>query len=119
MALLLFASCDKETDTSGGGGNGGGGGGGVVTCSGDLILKNTSKNPYSVEIIFNGSVKATYRVEGASTKTVSGWDKGDYTVKVTQISGYILYPTVETYTGYLSCNGSLKATFPNSKSAEE
>lgn len=55
--------------------------------AGTIILINTSRNPYTVEV--NGEA---YVIEGKTTKRYIG-ALGTYTVSWKQNSGYVLYPT--------------------------
>ena len=80
-------------------------------CSGSIVLENNAKGACSAEIIYNGSVIRTYRVEAYSTKTVDGFDSGDYTIKISQVEKYTFKQPVQHYNGYLSCNGYFTCAF--------
>ncbi|GIZ15941.1 hypothetical protein [Capnocytophaga catalasegens] len=80
---------------------------------GTLTLECTSKNPYQV-VITNSTGKevVNVRMEGKSSKQYS-LEYGTYTIKVTQIRGYIFNPTIETYeTTLSSTNKTRKVSFP-------
>ncbi|MEG2070190.1 MAG: hypothetical protein RR034_02300 [Bacteroidales bacterium] len=85
------------------------------SCNGSIILKCLSTNPYSVTI----NDRWKYTLQGKETLTVTGFEKGFYSISVEQLSGYILYPTTATYTGTMSCNGTLSCVFPDRKAEEE
>ncbi len=80
----------------------------VLSGTGELKFINTSANPYRVYI--NGQVYT--EMSGGSTKTANYAAIGTYTIRVLQISGYVITPTDKTYTGILSCGGVLTTTFP-------
>ena len=71
--------------------------------AGTIILINTSRNPYTVQV--NGQA---YVIEGKTTKRYIG-ALGTYTVSWKQNSGYVLYPTV----------GSTEVELPRGQSAKE
>ena len=73
---------------------------------GKIKLNNTSTSPYTVTI---GSEQ--YVVEGGATKTIET-SLGSKNINVRQKSGYILYPTVNDYTGTVTCDEILTVTFP-------
>lgn len=70
---------------------------------GTLRLECVSTNPYQVIVTQEpkGKVLIDTRMEGKTSKNHS-LHLGIYTVEVKQLSGYVLYPTVETYTITLS-----------------
>jgi hypothetical protein len=37
----------------------------------------------------------------------------NYTIRILQVSGYVFEPTDRTYTGSVTCGGTLVATFPD------
>ena len=79
------------TTNSGNNGNNNSGNANIVnpgqSKAGTIILINTSRNPYTVEV--NGEA---YVIEGKTTKRYIG-ALGTYTVSWKQNSGYVLYPT--------------------------
>lgn len=81
---------------------------GYIQGIGSLTFTNTSANPYQVFV--NGASVISSQA-GGSTKTIS-YPAGSCTVRVLQLSGYVLYPTDQSYAGTLSCGGSLTTTFP-------
>jgi hypothetical protein len=94
LVALLFASCEKENTST--------------TTAGTIIswVNNTS-NPYKIE------------VDNKQITTINGgqyYDQsiapGSYNYKITQLSGYILYPTV--YAGPVTIEAGQKkvVSFP-------
>ncbi len=79
-----------------------------VISTGTLVFTNTSSNPYKVEL--NGNVLYS-SMTGGTSNIYSYAPTGNYTIKVTQLSGFII-PTIKTYTGTLSCGSTLTTTFP-------
>lgn len=80
----------------------------VLSSTGTLKFVNTSSNPYHIYI--NGV--AITDLNGGSTLSDYYMPIGAYSLRVLQISGYILSPTDKTYTGTLTCGGTLLVTFP-------
>ena len=76
------------------------------TCT--LKFVNTSTNPYHVYI--NGVL--SFDMNGGTTNYKYNAPIGYYTLRVLQISGYVLYPTDVTYTGTTICGQTLTTTFP-------
>ena len=82
----------------------------VLSGTGTLVFGNNSKNPYHVYL--NGTL--AFDLNGGSTMTYRYQQLGSYTIRVLQISGYVVTPTDITYTGTLNCGGTLTTTFPSS-----
>lgn len=80
----------------------------TVASSGKLSFSNISSNPYDVYI--NNVLLITNMPGGTIDSGVL--PIGNYTIKVVQKSGYILNPTIKTYTGSLLCGGNLLTVFP-------
>lgn len=80
----------------------------VLSSTGTLKFVNTSSNPYHIYI--NGV--AITDLNGGSTLSDYYMPIGAYSLRVLQISGYILSPTDKTFTGTLTCGGTLLVTFP-------
>ncbi len=76
--------------------------------TGKLKFVNTSSNPYRVFI--NGTPYID--MNGGTTKEVPYSQTGNYSIRVLQLSGYVLYPTDQTYTGTLGCGQTMTTTFP-------
>lgn len=74
-----------------------------------LTFTSNSTNPYQ---IFVNDVSVISSQAGGSTKSIS-FPGGAVTVRVLQLSGYVITPTEKTYTGTLSCGSFLTTTFPN------
>lgn len=75
---------------------------------GKMVFNNTSSNKYNVYV--DGTFQAA--MNGNSTFTILHAITGAKTVRVVQQEGYLVYPTDKTYTGTLSCGGTLTASFP-------
>ena len=81
----------------------------VIAGTGTLKYVNNSSNPYTVYV--NGY--APFIVNGNTTASSSSYvPTGTYSIRVVQNSGYLITPTDETFTGTLSCGGTLTTTFP-------
>src|SRR5690242_15588269 len=89
----IFVSCKKENTQD--------------HCIGHIQLINNSSNPYQVSL--NG--KAIANMPGGTLKVLDV-DAAYDTVKVLQLSGYILYPTEKTYMGNVECNKIMVVSFP-------
>lgn len=90
LAFAFVTGCsDKEED---------------ITPVFELRFTNTSSNPYFVEV--NGTTDVQ---DGNSFKNYN-LDKGTYAWKVTQKSGYILYPTVRE--GTITLDQDKEIVFP-------
>lgn len=74
---------------------------------GTLKVTSTSSNPYKIEI--DGDYAGI--INGHDTKT---WkkNKGTYSVRVIQQSGYVLYPTDKNYVAVIKSNETTIITFP-------
>jgi archaellum component FlaF (FlaF/FlaG flagellin family) len=79
----------------------------ILKKSGTLTLTSTSSNPY--RIFINGT--AEIDLQGNATKSYI-LPEGTYTVRVLQLSGYILYPTDKTYSPSISCGNTTTVKFP-------
>lgn len=80
----------------------------ILTGTGTLKFTSTSSNPYRIYI--NGT--PIFDMNGNTTETLYYIPVGAYTLRVLQLSGYVLYPTDKTYNGNLTCGGTLTTTFP-------
>ncbi len=78
-----------------------------INNTGNIVFDSYSSNPYNcyVNSIYKG------RVSGNGTLTVS-MSPGYCSIKTTQVSGYVLYPSEYTGSGTLSKCGSLTFSFP-------
>lgn len=81
---------------------------GTVQSMGTLTFNNTSTNPY--KIFVNDGVVIN-SLAGNTAQTIP-YPIGNVTVRVLQLSGYVVYPTDKSYTGNLTCGGALQTTFP-------
>lgn len=81
----------------------------AVSSVGQLKMVNTSNNPYQVYV--NG-VLTLSSLAGNTSYTLTEAPAGNYTIRVVQLSGYVVTPTDKTYTGTLACGGVLTTTFP-------
>ena len=103
---LLFSSCKK--DNGGAGYGGGGGSGSSYICKGTIQFINNSTNPYTVSVSGYGS----FTLQG-NHYIKKQYDKGSYIVNVKQNSGYLFYPTEESYTVRLGCEEEAVVSFPS------
>jgi hypothetical protein len=85
----------------------------LINCSiestGTLKLVSTSSNPY--EVYVNGVI-AISSMAGGTTQYVIDVPTGSYSIQVIQLSGYLVTPTNETFTGNVTCGSTLVTTFP-------
>lgn len=99
LAIALLSACDSSS--------GGGVYGGEVLCQGTIRFVNNSTNPYTVSVSGYGS----FVLQG--NKWIDKkYDKGSYVIQVKQNSGYLFYPTEETYTVRLGCGDNATCSFP-------
>jgi hypothetical protein len=80
----------------------------VISSTGTLAFVNNSTNPYAVYI--NGTYE--FDAAGGETSHSNYRPTGSYSIRVLQESGYLIYPTDQTYTGTLECGQTLTTTFP-------
>lgn len=90
IALVTFSSCSKDNED--------------VTPSYKLRFTNTSDNPYLVEVDGSSNV-----LSGNTFKNYT-LGKGTYAWKVTQQSGYVLYPTIQE--GTVNLDQDKEIVFP-------
>ena len=92
LSLVIFglSSCGKDDS--------------LITPTYELRFTCTSDNPYLIEVDGNSDV-----VSGHSYVTYT-LDKGTYSWKVTQQSGYVLYPTERE--GTVNLNQDKEIVFP-------
>lgn len=74
-----------------------------------LTLKNNSANPYSITL--DGTMLNTSLAGNSSIDYKI--PSGNHTIVTTQLSGYILTPTIKTYTINPTCGQLLTQAFPN------
>lgn len=80
---------------------------------GSLSLKNSSSNPYKVEINNSqGKTIISFIMKGKSTKEVN-LKEDNISVKVIQQSGYLLYATEESYHKNIACGQTPNICFPS------
>lgn len=94
VAFALLVSCSKEKETP--------------PCTTSLTITNTSTNPY--DIYYDNVL--LYRMNGGTTQIVENVSIATHTVKVVQVSGYILYPTEQTFAGTAKCGEISNVIFP-------
>ena len=80
----------------------------IVSGVGILRMVSTSTNPYNIYV--NGALVVNSFPGNASQDFTAA--QGSYTIRVVQVSGYLITPTDETFTGTLTCGGTLVTTFP-------
>lgn len=94
LMLCAALSCTKET----------------IPTTGSILIVNNSSNPYDVFI--NGALE----INDMPGESVQNFDKkptGSYSIRIKQVSGYLIYPTEKTYEGTLSDKGTLVISFPD------
>ncbi len=69
---------------------------------------NTTSDPYSVSVVGNTTI--TFKLGGRSSAKKE-LEVGYYNFKVTQLSGYLLYPTVKEYEGTVAEEYDLNVSF--------
>ncbi|TAF99167.1 MAG: hypothetical protein EAZ44_10575 [Cytophagia bacterium] len=82
----------------------------VLTRTGTLTFVSNSSNPYAVYV--NNQLVIS-SMAGNTTRTITFAPIGSYTIRVEQLSGFAISPTIRTYNGTLTCGGTLTTTFPN------
>jgi hypothetical protein len=80
----------------------------IITSTGTLKFVSTSNYPYRIYI--NGVV--AFEMNGGTTHYEYYMPIGSYSIRVLQLSGYVISPTDLTYTGTLNCGSTLLTTFP-------
>ena len=90
LAVVTTAGCKKEDEET--------------TPRFELRFSNSSDNPYLVEVNGTSSV-----LDGHTFKDYN-LERGTYAWKVTQQSGYVLYPTVKE--GTVNLDGDKEVIFP-------
>ncbi|SRR5450759_1993260 len=80
----------------------------ILSSTGILKFVSTSSNPY--RIFINGT--ATFDMNGGTTQYEYYMPTGSYSLRVLQLSGYVISPTDITYNGTLNCGSTLIITFP-------
>ena len=86
----------------------------IMSGTGNIQLESTSDNPYQVYV--NGI--PTFEMKGGTTRKIQFMPTGSYSIRVLQLSGYLLYPTDETYSVVLNCGKTKEIIFPQSKKAD-
>lgn len=94
--LIAAFSCKKETVAP-------------PEPKGIISLVNNSQNPYDVYV--NGALVVN-DMPGNSWKDITK-PTGTYSVRVVQVSGYLVYPTDLTFDGSLGENKKLLIFFPD------
>jgi len=80
----------------------------VLAGTGTISFVNNSSNPYKVYI--NGTEYFT--MNGGTSRNITYLPVASYTIRVLQVSGYVFYPTDETYNGNVTCGGTSTVSFP-------
>jgi len=80
----------------------------ILTTTGTLRFVCTSTNPY--RIFINGT--AAFDMDGGTTRNLFYAPTGSYTIRVLQLSGFVITPTDQTYSGNVTCGQTLTTTFP-------
>lgn len=83
-----------------------------ATCTlygtGTLTLTNNSSNPYEV---YEGDLPIVTSMAGNSSNTIP-FISGSFNIEWKQLSGYVLYPTIDSVATTISCGGSASVSFP-------
>lgn len=80
----------------------------------ELTLRNASPNPYNVKLVNSKGSEVIFKMEGNSRNKVL-LPLGSTSVEVTQISGYLIYPTKEKYNKNLQCGVTNALCFPEDR----
>ena len=80
----------------------------VLTSTGTISIINNSSNPYEIYVNGNDYV----RLEGNHNIKLNNVKAGSYSIRVLQLSGYILSPTDKTYTVNVDCGSNPTVSFP-------
>lgn len=84
----------------------------IINSTGFVEFISTSSNPYYCYIdgtnvyTLNGGLNYTYP---------NPLPIGNHEVKVVQVSGYILYPTIDSTSANITCGNTFQYTFPTKK----
>lgn len=81
----------------------------ILSSEGQIQIVSTSTNPY--EVFLDGNVIFS-SVAGGSTHYINEVPAGSHTVRVLQLSGYVISPTDETFTANVTCGNFTTVTFP-------
>ena len=79
-----------------------------LKSGGSIKIINNSDNPYSITL--NGTSKGT--INGHETKNLVSITAGTYTITVTQLSGYLIYPSVYSTSLTLENGKTYNWSFP-------
>lgn len=79
-----------------------------LPTTGSIQAINNSSNPYNVYV--NGALQFTQ--SGGTSHTITNVSPGYYTIRVLQQSGYIVYPTDETFNGNVTAGNTLIISYP-------
>ncbi len=79
----------------------------ILEVTGTIQLKSTSSNPYRIYI--NGDVLTDMN---GGESSIYIFVEGSYSVRVLQLSGFVLFPTDKTYNVTISCGQTAIVTFP-------
>jgi len=96
MVSFVLSSCDKSTND-------------VLANLGTIQCTNISSDPYFVSI--TGPTTKTITVQSKGVQSVSV-KAGSYTIDVTQQSGYLIYPTKQSFEGTVLSGKTLVVAFP-------
>lgn len=95
ITACIFLSCSKSSTPA-------------PIPKGTLVFVNQSAYPY--QVVVNGKIISDFQ-PGQTTHTVQ-YNAGSVSITVTQMEGYILYPTQKTFTGTLKAGGTLATAYP-------
>lgn len=94
LILCIVVGCTKES----------------VQPTGSILIVNNSSNPY--DIFINGALEIN-DMPGQSVQNFEKKPTGSYSIRVKQVSGYLIYPTEQTYEGTVTDKGTLVISFPD------
>lgn len=80
----------------------------IIDANGSIKLNNTSIDSFRVFI--NGLQHS--EMNGKTVQTIKYKEVGNYNIRVLQMHGYVSTPIDQTYTGAVTCGGTLPITFP-------
>jgi hypothetical protein len=80
----------------------------ILSKTGSITV--SSQSDYKYRIYINGTFKTD--LNGGYYITIPYLPTGNYSIRVLQLEGYLIYPTDKTYTGNVVCGGNLVINFP-------
>ncbi|QZE15920.1 hypothetical protein K4L44_08830 [Halosquirtibacter laminarini] len=84
----------------------------TISFKKNLVLNCTSSNPYTATVTDSNGNKISYRV-GGKQKMMINVPFGKVKIEIKQISGYLFFPTKESYSRSVRCGDILSVSFPS------